>query len=96
MNCRKMEERVFYNSAVAEILGPKFVEARLHVDHPNKGKENMQRELEMAGSRAQPVYLVLDPLTEEVHSRQDGASLVSDAPFVEFLQKGWTSARPGQ
>lgn len=85
-----MEEGVFLKSAVADILGPKYVEARLHVDYP----ENLERQLEMVQSNAQPIYLVLDPATGEVHHRIDGASLLSNEPFIEFLTEGWQRARP--
>jgi hypothetical protein len=86
-----MEVGVFLKPAVAGILEPLFVEARLHVDY----EENMQRELEMVQSNAQPIFLVLDPNTEEVHARFDGASLLSNDPFIEFLETGLESARPG-
>ncbi len=86
-----MEGGVFHDPAVAEILETKFVEARLHTDY----KENREREMRMVQSTAQPIYLVLDPVTEEVHARFDGASVVSNAPFIEFLEQGWESARPG-
>ncbi len=87
-----MEEGVFLDSAVADTLETKFVEARLHVDY----SENLERELAMVQSNAQPIYLVLDPVTGAVHARFDGASLISNAPFVEFLEGGWEKARPGQ
>ena len=85
-----MEQGVFPKSAVADILEPKFVEARLHFDYP----ENRVRQLEMVQSNAQPIYLVLDPETETVYARFDGASLISNEPFLEFLEEGWSKARP--
>ena len=85
-----MEEGVFLKSAVADILDPKFVEARLHVDY----SENLERQLEMVKSNAQPIYLVLDPHNEEIHARFDGASLLSNDPFIQFLEDGWQKARP--
>ncbi len=86
-----MEKGVFHQPAVAGILEHQFVEARLHVDY----SENLERELEMAKSNAQPIYLVLDPTTEVVHAKFEGASMVSSDPFIEFLETGWNSARPG-
>ncbi len=87
-----MEDGIFPRPAVAEMLKKRFVEARLHVDY----EENMQRELRMTGSNAQPVYLVLDPETEDVHARQDGGLALTDpTPFIDFLLEGWNSARGG-
>ncbi len=80
-----MEEGVFLHPAVAGPLSERFVEARLHVDY----KENLERELAMTGSNAQPIFLVVDPASGETLARHDGPSLVSDEPFVEFLQEGW-------
>ena len=84
-----MEEGVFLHPAVAGMLTKRFVESRLHVDYSH----NLEREVEMTGSNAQPIFLVLDPRTEEVLARHDGASLVSDEPFLEFLEEGWAAAQ---
>ena len=88
-----MEEKVFPDPAVAAVLSEKFIEARIHTDHDEKGEENRARQLEMTGSVAQPIYLILDPATEEQHGRQNGAILGDNGPFVEFLEKGWAAAR---
>jgi hypothetical protein len=85
-----MEKGVFHQSAVADILEERFVEARLHADY----KVNADRQLKMTDSIAQPIYLVLDPVTKAVYARFDGASLQSSDPFIEFLNTGWESARP--
>lgn len=83
-----MEEGTFHHSAVAELLRDRFVEARLHVDY----KENEERELEMVQSRAQPIYVVVDPSTGEMHGgRYEGAAL-SDEDFIDWLNASWDSA----
>ncbi|HIF41381.1 MAG TPA: hypothetical protein EYQ74_09815 [Planctomycetes bacterium] len=91
MNCRKMEEGVFLHPAVAGPLTEHFIEARLHVDYPR----NMERELEMTGSNSQPLFLVVDPASEEVLGRHDGPSLISDEPFIQFLDDAWAKREPG-
>ncbi len=84
-----MEKGVFLHPAVAGPLTERFVEARLHIDY----ERNEVRQLDMTATVAQPVYLVVDPVTEEVLGRHDGATLVSDDPFVDFLNDGWEKAR---
>ena len=84
-----MEEGVFLHPAVAGPLRERFVEARLHVDY----ERNMKRELEMTGSNSQPLFLVVDPVSEEVVGRHDGPSLISDDTFIEFLDEAWTQVK---
>ena len=60
-----MEEKVFPDPAVAEILSEKFIEARIHTDHDELGEANRARQLEMTNSVAQPIYLLLDPENKE-------------------------------
>ena len=90
-----MEEKVFPDPAVAAVLSEKFIEARLHTDHDKKGEENRARQLEMTNSVAQPIYLLLDPESGEMHGRFDGATLGDNQPFIDFLEAGWTAARGG-
>lgn len=89
-----MEEGVFLESAVADLLEPKFVEARLHVDY----SENLERELAMVQSTAQPIYVVVDPSNpDQIHARMDGVPPFDPSGgFIEFLEAGWQSARPNQ
>ena len=87
-----MEDGVFHHQEVSELLRERFVEARLHVDYP----ENMERELAMVQSNAQPIYVVIDPADpERIHARFDGALAPGqpDTPFIEFLNEGWERAR---
>lgn len=89
-----MEENVFRLPAVAGILEEKYVEARLHTDHPEKGTENRGRQQEMTSSIAQPIYLIIDPGTGAEHGRQDGATVGDNvSEFIEFLEAGWSAAR---
>ena len=88
-----MEEKVFPDPAVAEVLSEKFIEARIHTDHDELGEANRARQLEMTNSVAQPIYLLLDPENKEVLGRLDGATLGDNAPFIEFLESGWIAAR---
>ncbi len=87
-----MEKGVFHHPAVAGILEQRFVEARIHTDrvgHP----EDRDLQLKMTDSLAQPIYLVLDPYDGTQYARHDGATLADDQPFIDFLNKGWDSAR---
>ena len=84
-----MEEGVFLHPAVAGPLNERFIEARLHVDYPR----NMEREREMTGSNSQLLFLVVDPANEEILGRHDGPSLVSDGPFIQFLNDAWAKAK---
>lgn len=87
-----MEKGVFHHPAVAGILEEKFVEARIHTDsleHPG----NADLQLQMTQSIAQPIYLVVDPRDGVQHARRDGATLTDDQPFIDFLNRGWASAR---
>ena len=88
-----MEKKVFPAPAVAEVLNDKFIEARIHTDHEEQGEANRARQLEMTNSVAQPIYLLLDPESGEVHGRLDGATLGDNQPFIDFLESGWTAAR---
>ncbi|MCH2102514.1 MAG: hypothetical protein MK297_00725 [Planctomycetes bacterium] len=88
-----MEKKVFPEPAVAGILNSKFIEARIHTDHEALGESNRALQLEMTGSVAQPIYLLLDPKSGEVHGRLDGATLGDNQPFIDFLESGWSAAR---
>ena len=87
-----MAKGVFHPPAVAGILEEKFVEARIPTDsleHPG----NADLQLQMTQSIAQPIYLVVDPKDGAQHARRDGATLTDDQPFIDFLNRGWASAR---
>ena len=87
VNCRLMEEKVFPKPAVAKELQEHFVEARLHTDAPSPvGENNMKRELDMIGSRANPYYLIVDPKTGKSLRKTFG--FMSEAKFLEFLRGG--------
>lgn len=75
-----MEEGTFRRPAVAGILEKHYVEARLHADYD----EIKDLQLEMTGSLAQPIYLIVDPGSEEQLGRVDG--LRTDAMFIAFLE----------
>lgn len=83
MNCRWNEEKVFPSPGVLEVLEEKYVEARLHTDGP-RGEELTALEERLANSIATPLYLVLDPQTEERRAKPV-AGIVKAASFREFL-----------
>lgn len=65
-----MEEGLFPDPAVAGILKPNFVEARLHTDRRD---ELHELQVAMTGSIALPTYLVIDPATGKELGRKPGA-----------------------
>ena len=77
-----MEEGLF--PEVSGILA-KTVEARLHTDVGEVGERLKALQRRLTGVETLPTYLVLDPKTERVLSRLDGAVR---GRFVEFLEKG--------
>ncbi|MAE76190.1 MAG: hypothetical protein CMJ85_04895 [Planctomycetes bacterium] len=63
----------------------KTVEARLHTDRGPIGVKLRKLQIRMTKVSTLPVYLVVDPKTEEILSRLDGARR---SQFVRFLKKG--------
>lgn len=82
-----MEKKVFIRPAVAGEL-QHFVEARLHTDGSTNHEQILALQESMTHSIANPVYLVVDPVTGETLARRDGATLSDDQPFIDFLQAG--------
>ena len=83
-----MEEKVFRLPAVAGILSAGYVEARLHTDGEGKPAYDRNRELqeELAGSKANPIYLAVDPRSGKTLERFEGADLTGTR-FEGFLRK---------
>ena len=81
-----MEVSIFPHPTV-RILKDKFIEARLHSD----AKDPVLREriagliADVARSKAQPIYVAVDPGTEKEINRFNGATLGNPAPFAAFL-----------
>ncbi len=83
-----MEDDVFPHSAVAELLEPGFVEARLHNDHPEQGEANRALQTDRVGYVAAPVYMVIDPATRSEVARQtlQGYGTNTEAAAVRFAE----------
>jgi hypothetical protein len=79
-----MEGTVFPAPAVAEILIERYIEARLHTDGGPAMEENQRLQAEMTGSRANPIYVLFDPVLEKPLGQREGYVLEKD--FVEFLK----------
>ncbi|MCA8968660.1 MAG: hypothetical protein KDC95_02710 [Planctomycetes bacterium] len=81
-----METTVFIRPEVSGLLA-KTIEARLHADLP--GLPTRDRILEVqeqfAGVKTLPVYVILDPSTEQVLGRLDGAT--STEGFRTWLEE---------
>lgn len=82
-----MEEKVFRRVAVATELN-RFVEARLHTDTADADDKAAFRALqqELSNSLANPVYVIQDPKTGNKLGEFQGATLVDDTPFIDFLK----------
>lgn len=66
-----MEDTVFPSPAVAELMQKELVEARLHTDTQNtltdaQFAENRRLQAELAGSKANPYFVIVDPHTGKV------------------------------
>ncbi len=68
-----VEDGYFVQPAVAAKLEKHFIEARLHTDAPRKNKEQI-KELQRTVARkvANPIYVVVDPRTENELGRVEG------------------------
>jgi len=91
-----MEEKVFRRPAVAGVL-EKFIEARLHSDHPDaeKRKPNVDLQKRLTSSVANPVYVTVNPVTGVKLAIQMGAT--SDEKFIEYLETSLAARdKPGQ
>jgi hypothetical protein len=79
-----MEEKIFRRPAVAEQLEKGFVEARLHTDGDPPDERNVKLQLEYAKSRANPIFVVVDPQTRKALRKRAGLILEED--FLRFLR----------
>ena len=78
-----MEEDVFPDRAVAQILEDHFVEARLHTDGETNIQEILVLQRKLTGSLANPYFILQDPGTDEVLGKQAG--YMGTSTFKEFL-----------
>tara|TARA_X000001036_G_scaffold252574_1_gene235072 strand:- start:10772 stop:12667 length:1896 start_codon:yes stop_codon:yes gene_type:complete len=96
-NCRRMEENVWIDSTVKQMLEEDYVIIALYVDDKTSlsegaeyrtiGKKNFNFQVNQFNSNAQPFYVLLDP--------RDGTVLVDPKAydtniesFIEFLEQG--------
>ena len=61
-----LEEDVLPRPAVRRVLAEKFIEARMHTDHKEKGESFIELERGYIGYHAQATYLVIDPKTRKM------------------------------
>jgi thiol:disulfide interchange protein len=92
VNCRQMERLTFPAEAVAAELVPHFVEARLHTDGEVNIDRILELQAELAGTVANPFYVLLDPRSGE--RLADGAFMAADR-FAAFLRGARESASRG-
>ena len=58
--------------AVAGMLRKHYVEARLHFDKGPRQEENVELQLELGKSRANPIYVIYDPQTRQALHKKAG------------------------
>ena len=81
-----MEEKVFPRAAVAAEL-EHYIEARLHTDGLKNIAEIKRLQKELTNSVANPYYVTIDPSSEEKLDSFEGATLIDDQPFIDFLRR---------
>ena len=84
-----MEETVFHLPAVAGILSQNYIEARLHTDGEEGVAEydrSRKLQAELAGSIANPIYVIVDPRTGARMGQFEGADLAGKR-FEAFLRQ---------
>ena len=80
-----MEDGVFHAPAVAGELKKRFVEARLHTDRPDEVSQRLSKMMRAkVGTISMPVYVIVDPKTEQELKRRLGAML-SEEKFAQWL-----------
>ena len=82
-----MEEDIFPRPAVRRVLTEKFVEARLHTDHPARAEEWIALERGYIGYQAQAYYVIVDPVTRKMlrHTNFTLDFRDDEQLFVRFL-----------
>lgn len=89
--CRQVEENIFPSSAVAGLLGPGFVEARIHTDHDEYKQQWRQLQFDYTSksgtpSPSNPIYMIVDPASGDVLARMDGYNGFGPAQMLDFLR----------
>ena len=89
-----MEEAIFPLPTVVEELKRNFIEARLHTDSqgqltPAVDARNKELQAEMTKSKANPYFVIYDPVTGKVLRKKAG--MLFEAKFLEFLR-----GKPGE
>ncbi len=94
-----MEEAIFPLPAVAGKLKSDYIEARLHTDSqgqltPEVDKRNKELQEEMTHSKANPYFVIYDPVTGKVVRKRAG--MIFEQKFIEFLQARPSATSPLQ
>jgi hypothetical protein len=80
-----MEEKIFRLPDVFRVLKEGYVEARLHTDGSKNIERIKEKQAELTGSVATPIYVVLEPESEKVTGLFEGATFDSKE-FERFLR----------
>lgn len=89
-----MENSIFLQPAVAELMQANFVEARHHTDTQNTLTEqqladNRRLQAELAGTITNPFYVVVDPTSGKVLGTHElsGGPGAWEGGWIDFLQR---------
>ena len=96
-NCRRMEENVWIDSEVKQILEEDYIVIALYVDdktllprnsrYKTMGKKNFNFQINQFNSNAQPFYVLLDPRDEKILVEPKAYDTNIDN-FIDFLNIG--------
>lgn len=84
-----MEGSVFPDPAVAGVLAPNYVEARLHTDGGPRMEENRRLQVQMSDVAGNPVYVLYDPVAKKKVG--EGAGYIFAKTFIELLKRPLTN-----
>jgi hypothetical protein len=80
-----MEEKIFRLPDVFRILKDGYVEARLHTDGSVNIDRIKEKQAELTGSVATPIYVVIEPESEKILGLFEGATF-DEQEFEDFLR----------
>lgn len=88
-----MENGVFPKDPVKSLLGEHFVEARLHTDKFTPHRDAvLELQDQLVGSKALPVYIVVDPANPTVKLAQKAGAMGAEG-FAAFLRSALPTAK---
>ncbi|MBL8088606.1 MAG: hypothetical protein JNM85_11125 [Chthonomonas sp.] len=85
-NCRWVEQNIFPDGKVREEL-ERYTRVKLYTDRIGKDEANFHLQVKLTKQTTLPIYVILDPKTEQVVALHAGSDLTPES-FTAFLQSG--------